>query len=121
MFIALSLDRVRYALRRTVKFASMKITPEVVVQKAAEKIDELSSAFATLDELVVDSTMAKVAEGLQGVGELKVNHKGLAINLSVTVTIDSKDLASSMNPADGAYFVINEERGVPVSSSEFNS
>jgi hypothetical protein len=117
--IAKSLDRVRYALFRVVKFADTKVTPDVVVQKAAAKIDELSKAFATLDELVVDSTMAKVAAGLQGVGELKVNHKGLAINVKINVIVDSKQLAASLNPDDGAYFIINEDREVPVSAAEF--
>ena len=117
--VAKSLDRVRFALFRTAKFAKMNVTPEVVVQKAAEKIDELSQAFTTLEDLVVDSTMAKVAEGLQGVGELKVNHKGLAINMVVNVRIDSKQLAASLNPDDGAYFVINEGRDVAVGDAEF--
>ena len=119
MAISTSLDRMRFALYQTVKFAKLKVTPDVVVQQAAAKIDELSKAFATLDELVVDSTMAKVAAGLQGVGELKVNHKGLAINVKINVIVDSKQLAASLNPEDGAYFIINEDREVPVSAAEF--
>jgi hypothetical protein len=119
MAIATSLDRMRYALYQTVKFAKLKVTPDKIVAEASAKIDQLSEAFATLDELVVDSTMAKVAEALVGDNKVQVDHKGLSIRMRINVIIDSKDLALSLQTEEGdPYFVVNESKDNPFTLAE---
>ena len=117
--IAKSLDTIKHALFQTVKFAKMDVTPEVIVQEAALKIDELSKAFASLDELVVDSTMAKVAEALVGGEAVTVDHKGLSINIKFVVKMEAKELALALGDEHGSWFQLNENRDNPMAQSEF--
>ena len=118
--IANSLNAMDKALVRTVRFAERKVTPDKLVEAAAKNIEKLGVVFQSLDELIVDTTMYKVAEALRGGDTVKVQHNGLTVKMKVTVNIEARELAASLSDEHGHYFEINQDRQNPLLDSEFN-